>query len=333
MGDADTALRLLGLARAVFAVVSESSRVLYAGAASVLAIPGIDTDPRFSFALACAAMHSANQGDDERASRYCDDAVATEQRLGVPESPEVWGARMWIAVTQARVDDYLAASEHMAALCHASGDDLRLSLSLSQSALARALRSTELDIAIADVNEALVLARRIGAPTLLVSVLGFAAFVLADAEPDQARACMEEAVSIKELRRVRGPVHAVLGDVAERLGERRLALEYFANGMEEQNMLGLSEQIGRMFQRIGLLLVGDDPETAAVLTGAAAKRSIGYTMTQRVVNTWKQGMADLDSTLGEAARHALQARGVAMDDHEAMAVARTAVARALEGVH
>jgi hypothetical protein len=53
-------------------------------------------------------------------------------------------------------------------------------------------------------------------------------------------------------------------------------------------------------------------------------------MTTRVVDRWERVMADLDEALGEQARHELQARGAAMDDREATALARAAAARVLD---
>jgi hypothetical protein len=85
-----------------------------------------------------------------------------------------------------------------------------------------------------------------------------------------------------------------------------------------------------MLQRIGLLIADDEPENGALITGAARRRSVGYTMTTRVVDRWERVMADLDAALGEQARHELQARGAAMDDREATALARAAAARVLD---
>ena len=84
--------------------------------------------------------------------------------------------------------------------------------------------------------------------------------------------------------------------------------------------MGSSEMVGRMLQRIGLLIADDEPENGALITGAARRRSVGYTMTTRVVDRWERVMADLDAALGEQARHELQARGAAMDDREATAL-------------
>src|SRR4030095_3337053 len=78
------------------------------------------------------------------------------------------------------------------------------------------------------------------------------------------------------------PLHSILGDVAERLGDRRRALEYFAAGMDEVHWLGQSEIVGRMLRRIGLLLVTEDPETAALLFGAGTKPSKALTLARRV---------------------------------------------------
>ena len=316
-GDADSALRILSLERSHVLVASEIGQLFYAAAEPVLAIPGIDAHPQYPIALVCAAMRCSSLADYEQAARYCDEAEAAERRLQVPPSTEVWGARSWVALGQARTDEHQEAAARMVELSRANGDHVMLAVALGQRAMSRSLRGEDLDEAITEVDEALEIARRLGAPSLLVSALAFSTFVVADVHPDRARVLMEEAVRIKELRSVRAPLYSIAGDVAERLGDRRLGLEYFTLGMDEMSWIGSSEMVGRMLQRIGLLIADDEPENGALITGAARRRSVGYTMTTRVVDRWERVMADLDAALGEQARHELQARGAAIDDREA----------------
>ena len=147
----------------------------------------------------------------------------------------------------------------------------------------------DMAVAIAEVDEALPLAKARD-PTLLGSTRASAAFVLADVQPERALVLMREALEAKDAYRIRGiPVHSILGDVAERLGDRRQALEFFAIGMEEQHWLGNSEMVGRMLRRIGLRLVDDDPEAAALTIGAGTAFSHGWTLTTRVVEDQSVG--------------------------------------------
>jgi hypothetical protein len=123
----------------------------------------------------------------------------------------------------------------------------------------------------------------------------------------------------------------MLGDVAERLGDRRQALELFTKGLEGHLWLGQPELLGRALRRIGLLLIDQDPETAALLLGAAVQGSRALTLTQRVQDQHARGIAALGTVLGADRSRELQETGAAMGEHDAVVLARTAVARALSG--
>jgi hypothetical protein len=112
----------------------------------------------------------------------------------------------------------------------------------------------------------------------------------------------------------------MMGDVAQRLGDRPLALEYFTRGLAEQYWLGYVEMIGRMLRRVAMLLVDDAPRDAALITGAVHERS-PVTMTERVTDLWADAMSVLDASLGEDVRVGLQNQGAALSDQEAVTLA------------
>ena len=229
-----------------------------------------ECDPQYPIALVCAAMRCSFVADYERAARYCDEAEAMSNACSSRRAPPCGGrgrGSPWGRpgpTSTRRLPGAWSSSVARTAItvswrCRWAG-----------RAMSRALRGEDLGEAIAEVDEALEIARRLGAPTLLVSVLAFSSFVLADVRPDRARVLMEEAVRIKELKPVRAPLYSVAGDVAERLGERRLALEYFTLGMDEMGWMGSAEMVGRMLQRIGLLIAHDEPDNGALITGSGA---------------------------------------------------------------
>src|SRR5262249_20629740 len=97
--DTDTTLRLLLLdAPRMVAFSPELTAVLRPAAEAALTIPGIADDERYPHALLCAAMKCYAVGDLEGVTRYCNDALAAEQRLGVEPSPMVWNTRIWVAL-------------------------------------------------------------------------------------------------------------------------------------------------------------------------------------------------------------------------------------------
>jgi hypothetical protein len=120
-----------------------------------------------------------------------------------------------------------------------------------------------------------------------------------------------------------------LGDVSERLGDRRQALEFFVLGMNELHWLGNTEMVGRMLRRIGIRLVEHDPEAAALVIGAGTAFSHGWTLTERVVEDQRRAIESLNAALGEEPRAELMAQGAAMEEHDAVVMARAAAEHVL----
>jgi predicted ATPase/class 3 adenylate cyclase len=329
--DVETTLRLMALDDARLVTFSpELSGVLRPAAEPALAIPGIADDPRYPTVLLCAAMHCYAQEDLEGVARYCDDALAAEARLGVDPNSSVWTTRIWVALTEGNVDEYVEYAERALVICRGRDGGVRLAMALTGAAMAHSLRGDDMAVAIAEVDEALTLAQELAIPSVLGGTRASAAFVLADVQPERALVLMREALQDKETHRIRGmPVHSILGDVAERLGDRRHALEFFAIGMEEQHWLGNSEMVGRMLRRIGLRLVEHDPEAAALTIGAGTALSHGWTLTTRVVEDQERGIESLNAALGAGRCAELLDRGAAMDEHDAVVEARAAAARNL----
>jgi hypothetical protein len=331
--DVDTTLRLLSLDDPRMVLSSlELGAVLHPAAEVALAIPGIADDPRYPNVLLCAAMHCHDRGDLEGVTRYCDEALEAEARLGVDPSPRVWGTRSWVAMAVGNVDDYVKYAESGLAMWRGRDEPAQLTTALTAAAMAHALKGDDMAVATAEIDEALALAQELAIPTLLGGTRAFAAFVLADIEPDRALVLMREALQSKEAQRLRGmPVHGILGDVAERLGHRRQALEFFMLGMNELHWLGNTEMVGRMLRRIGIRLVEHDPEAAAFVIGAGTSLSHGWTLTERVVEDQRRAIEALNAALGADRRAELMAQGAVMEEYDAVLAARAAATRVLAG--
>jgi hypothetical protein len=330
--DAETVLRFFALLGTWIGLnEAEITLPLEAAASRAARITGIEDDPRFPTVLASAALSCAHRGDLEEMRRYGAALDAAELRLGVGASPCTQFVRSQMASAEGRADLWIEHGERGVALLREHGDDAQLAMHLGNLALGRYLAATDLDRAVAEAEEALSVAAQSQRPTISPLVRGNAAFVLADVQPDRASALMHDALRDHARMRGIGPIHGMLGDVAERLGDRRLALEYFALGMDEAEWLGWTEVLGRLHRRIALLIVDDDPEAAAVLLGAGLARSAGSRLTGRAMDAQDRGIDELAATLGADRSRELQARGAAMDDHTVGALAHTAVAHALSG--
>jgi predicted ATPase/class 3 adenylate cyclase len=327
--DVDTTLRLLELDGFEFMSSPELHAVLRSAADSALAVPGIADDPRYPSALLCAAMYHYGEGDFAGTTRFCDEAAAAETRLGTPSSWRLWVTRNWVALAQGDIDGWVECTERALEVCRKGNDRLVLTLALTGAAMANGMRG-DMTVATTQVDEALALADALGIPSLVGRTRTMAAFVLADAQPERARTLVHEALRDEEAQRVRGiPMHSVLGDVVERLGDAREALEFFALGMDELHWLGQSEMVGRMLRRVGLGLVNHDPQAAALAIGAGTALSHGWTLTERVTEAQERAIDALNAALGETRCTELLAQGAAMPEHDAVLAARAAAAHAL----
>jgi predicted ATPase len=329
--DVDTTLRLLALDQQPLVVFSPELGVMLRSAAeTALAIPGLADDPRYPMVLVSLGIQCQIRGDLEEATRYCDDAVAAEKRLGIEPTPAVPTTRVFVAVTEGLVDQFVEHAERALAICRARDDRVELAGALTQAAMGHALRGDDMEVASSEIDEALEIAHELGVPSLLGGTSASAAFVLADVDPERARALMHQALGTKEALHLSAmPQYSMLGDVAERLGERRHALELFTIGMNEMHWVGHTEVVGRMLRRVGLGLVDDAPEEAALLIGAGTSFSHGWTLTRRVVEDQERGIQALNAALGADRCAELMAQGSCMDEHDVVLIAREAAERAL----
>jgi predicted ATPase/class 3 adenylate cyclase len=325
--DLDTVLRFFEPSLAT--VFSEIARLVASGAPAALALPGIGEDRRFPVVLACAVLQASREANTEEMERYTAEALAAQERLG-EWLPEVHFVTSWTALMGGRLDEYQQLQDSATGTLRELRLRESLAWSLTNSAMAKALKEEDMDVAVAEVDEALALVGDVTMPTMCMSLMATASFVLADVQPDRARALLEDAIRLWAIvPGTTNPVHSILGDVAERLGDRRLALEYFVLGMHEHDWLGQSELTGRMLRRIGLALAEDDPDRAAVITGAGLARSRASTLTERVNRHHRERVALIEASLGADRSEMLMRQGAAMADHDAVAFAHTAAQEAL----
>jgi len=165
-------------------------------------------------------------------------------------------------------------------------------------------------------------------PRLSVTVQSTAAFVLADLQPERARELMHTVLESGAVGDA-SPVPGMLGDVAERLGDGRLALTLFVAGMEALHWLGHHEVLERMLRRIGLLLIPSDPENAALLIGGGTARTPAASLSERINEMHRSGIQVFEGALGTDRCQELFSRGALMDENDAVAAARAAAAKAL----
>jgi predicted ATPase/class 3 adenylate cyclase len=317
--DCEAALRLLANVN----MPSMSAVVLAFRPIADIAIelPGASENPAFPDALAAAAWYAHQRNDTDLARSRCDEAVAAAQRLGVAIAPKTWTIRSFIAMSSGDLDEHFECTSRAADLYRALGDTAGLAISLGQRAVGSTLRSNTV-AAERDAEEALALLPHIDALGAKVPVLSLGAFGLANSDPERALLLINEAIEINErLGRRAGLLSATAGHIAFRLGRRDDALRLSIGAIDDARQVGAWPIVAPMLKRVGDLLAAEDPETAAVLHGAGQ----GGIPSPHLDDEHAKAVAGIDTALGEARRLELNARGEAMNQEDAVALAITAV--------
>ena len=324
IGDVDTLLRFFTARGIWWANIDEVNYAVQQAAARALELRGVAEDPRYPLVLVEAAFYAAHRGQLAEMARYRAALESCEASLDAEAAAYVEFAHTQIANAEGRIDLWIEHGKRAVALQRELPGGPDLAAALANLALGQTLAVVELDEAVAEVDEALAIIEGKRHLARAPYVLGSAAFVLADTQPDRAGALMRAALAVEMTRFEGGLLHSMLADVAERLGERRLAIECWLDGATDTAWAGLSEILGRNLRRIALLFIEHDPETAAVLLSAGLERSIGSRLTGRAIDAQARGLVELNEALGAERCEQLMARGRSIDDHAAVALARTA---------
>jgi hypothetical protein len=322
---------------------------------AVLRLAGATDHPLYPLGLATAALDAAFRGDLTRAEAACEEALASARRLGSDPEVDVLvsGARGIRAIAIGAWDEAAAASEHTVELARAARNDDHVGDHLAGAAFAYTMAGNS-DAAARLASESLDLARRSGAPAFIAQSLTTLAGAIADREPQRARALLAESLELRaatESQRAYDITHTVL--IAARITDWPLVLKLAPDAVRHHNWAGERPYLSGIFNVVARALASSQPESAAVLQGAArrlapaaarAPRGIGVEAANAispaagaaetaslVTELRRQTTAALRNTLGEMRLHQLRAEGDAMDDAHAVAYALEAISRAGRG--
>jgi predicted ATPase len=327
--DTDTTMRLFAMWQVPIVVTDATFSATHRWAADmVAAMPGAPEHARYPAALVGTATIAWEQGDQELATRRCDEAIAAEQRLGTEPSILVWLVRANVALAQGRTDDAIEHVQHAVALSRRRDEPAWLAWSLAVSALAHALKG-DATAARPDAEEVVKLTRRVANPSIMENALAMAAFALGDSDPERALALALEAVELIGSSE-RSLSWAIAGDLAARQGDQHHALQYLGRAIENAQWVGNRTAIGTMTGRISDLLAEPDPEASAVLQGAQHALVPSYAHAPHTLEARQVAIATLEASIGTARREELYQQGTAMSDDEAVAYAKAAINRSLQ---
>jgi predicted ATPase/class 3 adenylate cyclase len=322
---------------------------------AVLGLAGAADHPLYPHGLASAAREAAFRGDLTRAEAACEEALVSAGRLGSDPDVDllVSAARGIQAIAIGAWDEAAAETEHTLELARSGRKDAHVADLLAGAAFAYAMAGNP-DAAVRLASESLDLARRSGAPAFIAHSLTALAGAFADREPQRARTLLAESLELRatiELERAYDSTHTAL--IAARIADWPLVLKLAPDVIRYHHWAGERPYLSGIFNVVARALASGDPESAAVLQGAArrlvpaaarAPRGIGAADVSAispvagaaggaslVTELRRQTTAALRNALGEARLHQLRTEGEAMDEDHAVAYALDAIGRAGRG--
>ena len=290
-----------------------------------LELPGAAGHPGFPLALAVTAVFASNRGDVTGAEQLCRRAAEASARRDRPDwrvEETICGARGNIANTTGAFAEAARLAEQAAGIAWAGGDLADASLELAIAAADQVLvGNTRAAVPLA--NQAVALARRIGAPALVATGLLAVGLAVAGTDPEQARACLRESRELSTALAYNSLIdHILVTGVAFRTGDRAATLELGRNairGLRWGGGLGM----GIILHMIADALSETRPGPAAIIHGAADAYAVAPP------NRARLGGPAGPTAPDEERAQALRARGANMDWNEVIAYTVTQTTQVL----
>jgi hypothetical protein len=309
-------------------------------------------------ALSIAAFDTASHGDRVDAERLCGEALAAAQRLGSDPDrvveQNVCFARQANAYSTGALADAARFGEQIAEIGRATGRLGAVAGGLVSAATWYTMVGDP-DAALPLATEGLAAARRLGNPSVIGLSLAVLAGALADRDADRAAALLHEGIERwASLDYENGPqiTNAVL--ISARIGEWPTALELAPRAIRHLHWGGDRPQLAGILNILARILAPNDPESAAVIQGAARRLATtaaneptaspptpvapsASTETPTAHTSGNAGFLTelrrettglLATALGDERLHALRAEGDSMDTDQVAAYALNAAAHA-----
>jgi hypothetical protein len=233
-------------------------------------------------------------------------------------------ARSNIAFTTGAFADASSLAERAAGLARAGGDLADASLELAIAGTCY-LVAGDAPAGVRLANEALRLARQLGAPALIATALLAVGVTVAQTEPERARACLRESRELSTmLGYQRALDHVWAAVIASLLGDRTTTLELCGRAIRTFGWSGDRLRMGVILHLIAGALAATQPDDAAIIQGAAE----AYVLQSPMV-----ALADssiVTEALGDSRALELRARGADMDWDEALSYTLTQTSQALK---
>jgi hypothetical protein len=299
--------------------------LLLAGEAA-LELPGASEHPGYPLALAVNAVFAASHADGTCAEDLCRRAADANARQSTPDwrvEETICGARSSTANATGAFADAARFAEQAAGIARAGGDLADASVELS-SAVASYVLAGDAPAAVPLANEALALARQIGAPALVASGLLAVGLAVAETDPEQARTRLRESRELSTALGYHSATDLVWATgIAFFVGDRSATLELGSRVIRDLQWGGERVRIGFVLHMIAITLATTRPDAAAIIQGAADAYVVQPERTAQMINSI------VAAALGDERARELRARGADIDWDQALAYTLTQTSQAL----
>jgi hypothetical protein len=322
-GDVSTAFQML----AGFAPceIWTSYPLLLDGEAA-LGLSGAAEHPGYPLALAVSAVFASYRADVTAAEELCHRASEANARTDTPDwrvEETVCAARSNVANTAGKSADGARLAEQAARIAQAGGDLADASVELTLAAMRHVLVDDAAG-AVPLANQALALARQVGAPALIASGLLAVGMAVAGTDPGQARACLRESRELNTPLGYQSTLDLMwAAAIAFLVGDRTTTLELGRRAIRGLQWGGDRLRMGMALYMIASALAATRPEAAAIVQGAAEAYVVQSPVFARL------NSSTVTETLGEQRVRELRARGADMDWDQAVAYTLTQATQAL----
>jgi predicted ATPase len=304
--------------------VWSSYPLLLAGEAA-LALSGAAGHPGYPLALAVSAVFASARADVAVTDELCRRAAEANTRRDTPDwrvEEAVCAARSNIANTRGAFADAARLAEQAAAIARAGGDLADASLELGIAAAFYVLVG-DAPTAVPLANEALTLARQVGAPALVATGLLAVGVAIAGTDPEQARACLRESRELSTALGYQSALDYVWATgIAFLIDDRGATLELGRDAIHGLQWGG-GLRMGFVLHMIAGTLAATRPEAAAIIQGAAEAYVVESPNFSQLISLI------VTEALGDERVQELRARGADMDWDQALAYTLTQATQAL----
>jgi predicted ATPase len=319
---------------------------------AALTLSGATEHPDYPLALAITAVDAASRGDLGVAEQRCARALQADQRLHTHTDPGVENlvcqARADRALVRGAFADAVAFSEQAAGIARANGNLAVASVNLANAAWVRTIAG-DAPGAVPLATEALTYARRVGMPYAIANGLLVLGIALADTDPDQARACLNEGLERSAALGYENANHLAYATVlTSRLDDAPSTLEIASHTIRHLHWARQPAWLAASLNVVAHALAPTKPDAAAIIQGAARAialrtlktlpdsqsepappRPTPTTSGGYFVEVRRETTRLLTSALGNQRLRELRAEGEAMDDDHAVAYTLAQIAAVL----